>query len=216
MRITNAPLFNANPLAPYSNPELLVGYTGGPYGRPDTGSFFTGKPVGSQYIYVASIAADSASAGPYAIVETWQKTGNSGLLASDWRCVSGVLTYRLDVNDMTDGGSTAGTLDLTPQLPAGSFVLGSTVNDVVGFAGDTTAVLIIGTSGTTNQFCTSTFNVFATAAIPAAVTTQNTPSGARGATAAVTVRVTVTTGSDFTLCKTNAAGRATVSIWYLA
>lgn len=208
MRIMNPRTWNANPIFGAFQPEIGWGYSGGPQTVPDTTDFFTNKPLGSLYAY------NRSQGTTYGTSELWQKSGVSNL-ASDWRMTGGCLTARISVADFTDGGSTAGTLDLTNTLPAGAFVLGSTVNDVVGWAGDTSAVLIIGTSGTTNQFCTSTFNVFATAAIPAGVTTQNTPSGARGATAAVTVRVTVTSATDFTLVKTNAAGRATVSIFYL-
>lgn len=213
MRVTNDFLVNANTIFGASQPEILWGYVSGPYTAPSTDSFFTSRPLNTKYFYTRLVGTVAASGAAYGIVEEWVKGANNGL-ASDWSCVSGLLTYRLNVNDMTDGGAAAGTLDIVPTLPAGAFVNGSAVSDVVGFAADTSAVLIIGTSGDTDQFNTGTFNVFATAAIPAAVTTQNAPSGNRGMTAASTVRLTVTSATDFTLVKSNGLGRATIRIWY--
>lgn len=208
MRLSNALLFNAGPIFGQYQQQILHGYSGGPYTVPSTDGFFTSPAVGSLYVY------NRAQGVNYATSELWQKSGNANL-ASDWTCIRGVLTARISVADFTDGGSTSGTLALTNTMPAGYFLLSSSVKEVVGFAGDTTAALTIGDGTDVDRYNTSTFNVFATAAIPASVTTQNAPSGNRGSTAGDTVTITITSSTDFTLVKTNAAGRATISIHYL-
>jgi hypothetical protein len=210
MRIQNEAAFPSNPVYGNAQPWVIWGAgTGAAYTTiPGTDTFWTDKPVGTLYIF------NRSSGTGYSVTETWQKTGNSSL-ASDWVCIGGTLTQRISVANFTDGGSTAGTLDLTPQLPVGAFILGSSVRGVVGFAGDTTAVLTIGDGSDVDRYNTSTFNVFSTADIPALVLTQNAPSGNRGHSAAQTVTITVTTSADFTSCKSNGAGRATVSIHYI-
>ena len=209
MRIQNEAAFPSNPVYGSAQPWLLWGAASGAAytTAPGTDSFWTDKPVGSTFYYVR------ASGTGYSTVETWTKSGNSNL-ASDWSA-RGILTARISVADFTDGGGTSGTLALTNTLPAGYFVLGSTVRDVIGFAGDVSATLTIGDGSDVDRYNTSTFNVFATATIPASVTTQNAPSGNRGSTAGDTVTITITSSTDFTLVKTNAAGRATISIHYL-
>ena len=51
------------------------------------------------------------------------------------------IRQRIARADMTDGGSTAGTISLTPQIPANSLVLGWTGIVDTAFAGDTSAVI---------------------------------------------------------------------------
>lgn len=210
MRITNSLFVNADGLAGTYQPHIVWGYSGGAYTPSDfaTNSDLIGLPVGSLLVYTRS------SAATYAIVETWQKTNAKGL-ASDWQCIAGRLTAYISVADFTDGGSTAGTLVLTPQLPAGAFVMGSSVRDITGFAGDTSAALTLGDGSDADRYNTSTYNVFTTAAMPASMTTQFAPSGNRAHSAAQAITVTVTTGADFTSCKSNGAGRAVVTIDYL-
>lgn len=201
MRVSNDYQTNAHPISGSSQPEIKWSTD-----RPNANTEFTALAPGSLVIC-------KPQAG---IVEYWVRGVDSQDLIGDFACVAGVLTERISVADFTDGGSTAGTLVLTADLPAGAFILGSSVMDVTGFAGDTTAVLTIGDGSDADRYNTSTFNVFSTATIPASVTTQNAPSGNRGSTAATTtVTITVTTSADFTTCKSNGAGRATIKIYYL-
>jgi hypothetical protein len=121
----------------------------------------------------------------------------------------------VDYSDFTDGGGAAGTLNLSKQIPAGSFVIGSKVRVTTGFTGDTTAVMDVGISGDADRFSLTTHNILAAAsnllenADPAA-------SGAAGldlVTSDTTVVLTVTGASDFGLIT---AGRLYVEVFYLS
>lgn len=123
------------------------------------------------------------------------------------------VTYQqtVSVADFTDGGAAAGTLDLTTSIPAGAVFVQSIITDIVGFAGDTTAVLAIGDGTTATRYMTGTPSVFATAA---AGVDLGVPSGTKWHTAATTPRLTVTGTADFTSIVTNGLGSAIVTlIW---
>lgn len=131
----------------------------------------------------------------------------------DWGTQGGVQVarQRISVADFTDGGSTVGTLVLGFTIPVGARVTQTILTDVVGFAGNTSAALTVGDGTDADRYNTSTLDVFATVA---AVDGGAISGTAIHATAVSTVTVTVTTGTDFTACKTNGLGRATVSIYY--
>jgi hypothetical protein len=117
------------------------------------------------------------------------------------------------VSEFTDGGATAGTKTLASVLPKGALVLGGKIIVNAGFAGDTNAVAVIGDGSTADRFNTGTPNVFATAAGGVDI---GVPSGVRFLEAeCATVKVTVTTGADFTSCKSNGTGSMTVELYYL-
>ncbi len=127
----------------------------------------------------------------------------------DWLMGMHVLTQRVTLADFTDGGSTSGTLDLTETIPVGAFVLRAILRDVTGFAGDTSATMIIGDGTDGDRYNASTPSVFTTAA----AIDMGAPSGTQIHTAAATVRLTVTSNSDFGAIS---AGAATVCIYMLA
>lgn len=126
--------------------------------------------------------------------------------------VIGVLTEQVSVSQFTDGGSTAGTYQLQGSVPAGAVLLGSKVIVNAGFAGDSSATLIIGDGSDTDRYNTGTPSVFATAAngIETGV-----PSGSKLVTTENRPTLTVTSASDFTAVKTNGAGILTVSIYFV-
>lgn len=119
--------------------------------------------------------------------------------------------------DFTDGGGTDGTLNLTPTIPAGSFVVGSKVKVTAGFTGDTSCVLDIGTSSDSDLFSYTNHNIFTAA--------DNLVEGADGASGGsagtglapvaskTTVKLTATSGSDWGAVS---AGRALVEVFYLS
>lgn len=112
------------------------------------------------------------------------------------------------MGDFTDGGSAAGTLALDETLPIGAWVLRSVLRNVTGFTGNTSAVMVVGDGTDVDRYNTGTPSVFTTAnAID-----LGAPSGTQIHTAAATVTVTVTGGSDFTAIT---AGTATISIYFL-
>jgi hypothetical protein len=109
----------------------------------------------------------------------------------------------------TDGGSTAGTYLTGIVIPAGATFLYSAIRAVTGFAGDTSAVLTIGDGSDVDRYNTGTPNVFATAAngVDAGV-----PSGVKYHTAEKEVKLTITSGADFTNVS---AGSVTIDLVYL-
>ena len=111
--------------------------------------------------------------------------------------------------DFTDGGGTSGTFALTAQIPAGALVIGALLTSLVGFTGDTSAVVTIGDGSDVDRYNTGTPNVFVTAA-------GGIDLGARSGVdfhdAAKTVTVTVTSAADFGAI---VAGSMKVAIFYV-
>jgi len=124
-----------------------------------------------------------------------------------------MMSYRQSVSvaDFTDGGAAAGTLDLSITIPEGAVYAYTLINNVTGFAGDTSAVITVGDGTDVDRYNTGTPNVFATANALSA----GAPSGTVYHSGAKTPKLTITSATDFTLVKTNAAGRLDVSLfWY--
>lgn len=109
----------------------------------------------------------------------------------------------------TDGGSTAGTLDLSVSIPAGAVFARTAVTGITGFIGDTSAVLVVGDGTDADRYNTGTPSVFTTASQGVDV---GAPSGTAFHTAAVTPKLTVTSAADFTNVS---AGALTITLfWY--
>ena len=121
------------------------------------------------------------------------------------------LTQRFAVAAFTDDGSTSGHVDFSSALPAGALVLGWEAIVAAGFAGDTSAVVKLGISGSTGDFsATTSGSCFASGTVgsaPVAATAYKATS--------VTPRVTVTSATDFTSVVSNAAGDMTITIAYI-
>lgn len=164
----------------------------------DAGAWIV-APVGS--IYVQKDVTN-------ALAQTWQKVKDNAN-DNDWLPVGnvGVITETVARSAFTDGGSTSGTYALKTQVPAGAFVTRCFLVDVTGFTGDTSAVIIVGDGTDTDRYMTGTPSVFSTvAALDLGVV-----SGTAIHTAAKTVTITVTSGSDFTLVT---AGSLTIRLYY--
>lgn len=130
------------------------------------------------------------------------ETGGAGIL----RKFSQTVTY----DQFTDGGGSSGTFTLTEgSIPAGATVLFSAVTNIVGFTGDTSAVITIGDGTDPDRYNTGTPSVFTTAANGIAV---GVPSGVQYHAAAKNVVLTVTSATDFGAVE---AGSVTVSLYYL-
>ena len=114
------------------------------------------------------------------------------------------------VADMTDGGSTVGTFDLSITLPEGAIVLQSFIDEVVGFAGDTSAVITLGDGTDVDRYNTGTPNVFATADHISAGAVSGTAYHA----AAKTVTITITSATDFSAVVTDGNGSVKITIFY--
>ena len=120
------------------------------------------------------------------------------------------VTYQQSVAyaDFTGAGA-AGTVALATSIPAGAVFVQSLITDIVGFAGDTTATIIIGvTGGDTDRYSTGTPSVFTTAA---AGVDLGVPSGTKWHTAAAVPTVLITKGSAWA---TGTSGSALITlIW---
>ena len=114
---------------------------------------------------------------------------------------------------MTDNTNTTGYIDFpTDALPAGAIVLGWAMKTTAGFAGDTTAVVQVGVAGTLDLYSAVTSGSCFTAIKVGSVVKTT---GVVYQAAAATPRVTITGGADFTSIVTNAAGRGTVTMYYI-
>jgi hypothetical protein len=122
-----------------------------------------------------------------------------------------VLEETLLAADFTDGGGTSGTKDFTNALPKGALVVGGRVKVVAGFAGDTSAAMTVGDGTDADRYNASTIDIFTTAADGIDL---GLPSGVRFHDAAKTPKVTVTSGSNFTLVLAG-GGSITVAIYYI-
>lgn len=126
------------------------------------------------------------------------------------QAVRKLVSQELAVGDFTDNANTTGFIDFTSQLPANCLVLGWKAEVTGAFAGDTSAVIQVGTTDV---------DKFTADATQSAFTTGTRGSAAAAATAyqatAVAPRVTITGNSDFTAIKTQAGGVMTVTIYYI-
>lgn len=122
----------------------------------------------------------------------------------------GVLSEAFDHADFTDGGGAAGTIQFAGSVPAGAVLLGSKVMVPEGFAGNTSAALIIGDGdGDPDRYMTGTPSVFT---IAATGIQSGVPSGDKLVTIAERPTITVTAQSDW---GSVTAGKLVVSIYYL-
>jgi hypothetical protein len=164
----------------------------------DAGAWIV-APVGS--IYVQKDTANQ-------LAQTWQKVKDNSN-DNDWLPIGnvGVITETVARSAFTDGGSTSGTYALKTQVPAGAFVDRCFLVDVTGFTGDTSATIIVGDGSDTDRYNTGTPSVFSTVA----ALDLGAVSGTAIHTAAKTVTITITSGSDFTLVT---AGSLTIRLYY--
>lgn len=110
-------------------------------------------------------------------------------------------------SEFTDGGAAVGTLELDTDIPLGAVVTQTLIDDVTGFAGDTSAVITIGDGTDVDRYNTGTPDVFTTAAAISA----GAASGTAFHSAAKTPTLTITTATDWGLVT---AGALTVTIFY--
>lgn len=107
-----------------------------------------------------------------------------------------IIREQLLASALTDGGAAVGTKVMsTLAIPAGAWVHKALVDTIVGFTGDTTAVLTLGDGTTANRYMTGSPSLFTTAAAGVDV---GVVSGTAWHTAAKTVTATVTSTADVT------------------
>lgn len=120
-------------------------------------------------------------------------------------------TQTITADDLTDGGGAAGTKILDLNIPAGAVVVRTIVKDIVGFAGDTSAVIQVGDGTDVDRYNTGTPNVFATAS---AGVDMGAPSGTAFHATAKDVVVTITSDSDITAVITDGSGSIEITVLY--
>lgn len=158
-------------------------------------------PVGSRYCRRTSTST------------RWYEKRKADGADNDWALTWGEIRETVALADFTDGTAAVGTYNLAETIPAGAWVLRAVLRNVTGFAGDTSAVITVGdgdgTGGTdVDRYNTGTPSVFSTAV----AIDLGAPSGTQIHTAAATVRLAVTAGSDWGAVT---AGALTVSIYFL-
>lgn len=131
-----------------------------------------------------------------------------GARTDDWVQGLHCVTQTIKFSELTDGGSTAGTIDLTEKIPAGAWVLRTVLQNVTGFTGDTSAVIIVGDGTDVDRYNTGTPSVFTTAV----AIDLGAPSGTQIHVLENTVTVKITSATDWGLVT---AGQMTIRIYYL-
>jgi hypothetical protein len=167
---------------------------------PAASNYFVKAPVGSQYIRKLSTGHS----------QTWTKVKNDGRI-DDW-CGVGMIAQHFTVAEFTDGtgGATKGVLALDDAIPAGAYVQVAFLQNLTGFAGDTSAVLTISDGTDVDRYNTGTPSVFTTAVM----LDLGVPSGTKVHVAAVTPTLIITSASDFTAVVSEGNGKATIKIIY--
>jgi len=127
--------------------------------------------------------------------------------------------YDITTADFTDGAGTSGYFDLPETVPAGSIFVGWTCHAYGAFTGDTTAILTVGTSGTTNIFCddAGADDLFTAGWFVGAGANEALANAVRNPhmKTATTVRITITGTADFTSIVTAAAGKMKFCFFFL-
>lgn len=136
------------------------------------------------------------------------KVTNAMLSKPRLRCISETLTAA----SLVDGLAAVGTKNLTVAIPAGARFLFTTIDTIVGFAGDVSAVITLGDGVDADRYNTGTPDIFTTAA---AGVDMGAPSGtAFHATAIANVVATVTSAADITPVIAG-AGSCSLKFWFL-
>lgn len=127
--------------------------------------------------------------------------------AGNLRTFSETVTF----DQFTDGGAALGTYLITARtIPVGATFLVAQLENVVGFTGDTSAVLTIGNaSGDVDRYMTGTPSVFTTAASGVAL---GAPSGITYHATEGAITLFVTSATDFTNVN---AGSLTLRFYYI-
>jgi hypothetical protein len=127
--------------------------------------------------------------------------------------IAGVQLYKIkeviDHAQFTDGTAAVGTYQMKEAIPIGATVLFSAIKNITGFAGDTSAVIIIGDGSDTDRYNTGTPSVFATQLDGVA---SGVASGVKYHATTIRPTITITTASDWTSVS---AGEVTIEIVYM-
>jgi hypothetical protein len=123
-----------------------------------------------------------------------------------------VIREQLLASALTDGGAAIGTKVMAAAIPAGARFLYTTVDGIVGFTGNTSAVVTFGDGSDVDRYNTGTPNIFVTAA---AGVDFGVPSGTAFHSAAIAgITATVTSATDITPVLSS-GGSLFANFWFL-
>lgn len=125
------------------------------------------------------------------------------------------ITQEITPAAMTDNTNATGYIDLTDVVPADTLIIGwkaTVAKTAEAWADDTTAVIQVGKSGTLDFLSAVTNGSIAAAGVVGS-SVKTTPVLFNEAD--LTVRVTITGGSDFTAFVTGGTAKVTVDVYYI-
>lgn len=125
----------------------------------------------------------------------WFEKVSNKQLDGDWRPVSGAIIQTVTESQFTDGGALVGTLVLTDGIPVGATVKRVFLQALTGFTGNSSCALTVGDGTTADRYMTGTPSIYTTAA---GETDLGVVSGTAYHTAAKSITLTATSGSDWT------------------
>ena len=153
---------------------------------------------------------DSISAGKMVVDIYYLNTATATVETTTYP-IHALVSQDLAIANFTDVAAT-GYIDFISPLPANAIPISWKAVTSEGFAGDTTAVVMVGIVGDTNRFSADeTKSCLAAGTVGAAAIAAD---AVDGIAAACTPRVTVTGGADFTSIATNAEGAMVVTLYY--
>lgn len=106
----------------------------------------------------------------------------------------GYIEEHVTRSQFTDGGTAAGTYQMQHTIPVGAHVVATTLTNLTGFIGNTSATITVGDGSDVDRYMTGTPSVFTSAAAVSLGAVSGTP----GHATAVKPTITVTGASDFT------------------
>jgi hypothetical protein len=158
-------------------------------------------PVGSRY---AKLDTDQTAKHVRTFVKRKDDGRDDDWVANGVQCITATVARAA----FTDGGGASGTYALNEQIPQGAWVLRTTLVNVTGFTGDTSAAITVGDGTDVDRYNTGAPSVFTTSnAID-----LGAPSGTQIHTSAATITITITSAADFTAVT---AGQLTLRLYYL-
>ncbi len=128
----------------------------------------------------------------------------------EFRKIRSVVSQTLAIASFTDNTNTTGYIDFTKALPVGAMVLGWKATVTTAFTGNTSAVMQVGIAGDLDKFSANTAQSCFTAGTVGSLALA--ADAVTGFSSALTPRVTVTGGSDFTAIT---AGAMTVEVFFM-
>jgi len=192
----------------YGESASRINFMDDPYGSPaatlnwfNQSSVFRGlayDSIGDQ-LYGVSRAAAAGQNGLFIFTDLDEATSTAHAAAADHGFGDSTqnandVALQYDISPQGPGAVTSGTATMTHTIPAGAYVVRVAVKVIEGFAGDTTAVAVIGDEDDEDRYVVASFDVKAASPTGKAV---GKPSGKKDHPRGKKPKVKVTAGSAF-------------------